>query len=184
MSTDQVKSSSKWCWTLYSPTVKQSLPQIPASRNSTTEMGGKQPSTGIISAMAAHCVPSICLYREGKNNARLASQKTEVGRRWDLIRNQVACRVLELHSESRAGMRFREQAGKEACAKQPIRKTWKKQSKISVTISLLRMPLVQLLCWLQSLVQWQDPRCHKGSWADCMAEEFDVKGEEDTPHKK
>lgn len=142
-----------------------------------------------------HCVPSIFLYGEGKNNAGLAWQKTEVERRWDMItvserrekviRNKVACRVLELHGALNQAMRFWEQAKKDPRAKQPIKKSMgKNQPKISVTISLLHMLLVQLLCWLQSLVQWQDPQCHKGSWANCMAEEFILKGEEDKPHKK
>lgn len=70
--------------------------------------------------MATHHVPSIFFYGEGKNNARLASQKTEVERRWDLIRvserrekvmrRKVVCRVLELHSALSEVMPFREQA--------------------------------------------------------------------------
>lgn len=97
----------------YSKTVSA---QITVCRNSTKDMGGKQRSTGMIGAMAAHCLPSIFFYGEGKNNARLASQKTKVERRWDtirvserrekVIRNKVACRVLELHSASSEVMRF------------------------------------------------------------------------------
>lgn len=47
-------------------------------------------------------------------------------RREKVIRSEVACKVLESHSEEREVMRFREQAKKEACAKQPVRKSTEK----------------------------------------------------------
>lgn len=143
-----MKPSSKWCWTLYSLTVKQSLPQITVSRNSTKDTGGNQCSTGMIGAMAAHCVPSIFSYGEGKNNARLASQKAEVERRWDtirvserrgkVIRSKVACRSYTARYAKWCDSESRHK--KEACAKQPVRKNNQKY----------QSPSASFICYLCS----------------------------------
>lgn len=74
------------------------------------------------------------------------------------MRSEVECRAyMELHSALSQVMRYsdiRQNKGAQ-CKNSQLRKAREKktQSKISVTISLLHMLLVQLLCWLQSLVQ-------------------------------
>lgn len=74
------------------------------------------------------------------------------------MRSEVECRAYtELHSALSQVMRYSESRQNKGaqCKNSQLRKAREKktQSKISVTISLLHMLLVQLLCWLQSLVQ-------------------------------